>query len=228
VSVCCSTYGALAGAYFDEAIARRDLETYRKKGPGPTARLIRDMLAEIGVVGGTLLDVGSGVSGLTFELLDRGVRRAVAVDASSAYLAAAAQEATHRDRLRAVDFKHGDFVEIGATLPPASIVTLDRVICCYPAFEPLLKEALGHAERCFAYSFPKDVWYVHAVIAFENGVRRLKGNPFRAFVHPADRMTEAIERAGFHLATRRRTWQWVADVWVRERASADKTKIVPS
>jgi magnesium-protoporphyrin O-methyltransferase len=215
VGACCSTYADVAGAHFDEEIARRDLETYRKKGPGRTARLIRDMLAEIGVVDGTLLDVGSGVGGLTFELLERGVQRAVAVDASSAYLAAAAQEAARRDRRQAVEFVHGDFAEIGSTIPPASIVTLDRVICCYPAFEPLLKEALGHAERCFAYSFPKDVWYVQATIAVENGARWLRAKPFRAFVHPVDRMTQAIERAGFHPAAHRSTCQWFADVWVR-------------
>jgi magnesium-protoporphyrin O-methyltransferase len=215
VSACCSTYGKVAGAHFDEKIAKRDLENYRKNGPGPTARLLRDLLVGVGGVGGVLVDVGSGVGGLSFELLERGVERAVAVDASSAYLAAAAQEAIRRDQVRAVEFKHGDFVDIASMIPRATIVTMDRVICCYPAFESLLTEALGHAERCFAYSYPKDVWYVHAAIAVENGVRRLKKNPFRAFLHPVEEMTQVIERAGFHLSGRRQTWQWSAEVWVR-------------
>jgi SAM-dependent methyltransferase len=215
VSACCSTYGDVAGAHFDEKIAKRDLENYRKKGPGPTARLLRDLLGDAGAVEGTLLDVGSGVGGLSFELLERGVERAIAVDASAAYLAAAAQEATRRDRLRAVEFRLGDFLDVASVIPPATIVTLDRVICCYPAFESLLKEALAHAERYFAYSYPRDLWYVRAAIAGENGLRRLKGNPFRAFVHPVDRMTQTIERAGFRLAARRQTWQWSADVWAR-------------
>lgn len=215
MSACCSTYGNVAGAQFDEKIARRDLENFRKKGPGPTARLLRDMLVDAGAADGTLLDVGSGVGGLTFELLERGIQRATAVDASGAYLAAAAQEATRRDRLRAVEFRHGDFVDVASMIPPATIVTMDRVICCYLAFETLLKEALGHAEHYFAYSYPKDVWYVRAAIAGENGIRRLKGNPFRAFVHPVDHMTRTIERAGFRLAARRGTLQWSADVWAR-------------
>ena len=215
MSVCCSTYGNVAGAHFDEKIAKRDLESYRKKGPGTTARLLRDLLVGIGAVRGVLLDVGSGVGGLSFELLDRGAERVIAVDASPAYLAAAAQEATRRDRLGVVEFMHGDFVEVGPQIPLATFVTLDRVICCYPLFEPLLNEALRHAEHAFAYSYPRDLWYVHWAIGFENAVRRLKGNPFRAFVHPVDRMTQAIERAGFHLAGRRQTWQWSADIWVR-------------
>jgi magnesium-protoporphyrin O-methyltransferase len=215
MSACCSTYGNVAGAQFDEKIAKRDLESYRKKGPGPTARLLRDLLVGSDAVGGVLLDVGSGVGGLSFELLDRGTERVIAVDASPAYLAAATQEATRRDRLGVVEFMHGDFVEVGPQIPPATFVTLDRVICCYPSFEPLLNEALRHAEHAFAYSYPRDLWYVHWAIGVENAVRRLKGNPFRAFVHPVDRMTQAIERAGFHLAGRRQTWQWSADVWVR-------------
>jgi SAM-dependent methyltransferase len=214
VSACCSSYGKLAGAQFDETVAKRDLEDYRKKGPGPTARLLRDLLGDAGAVEGTLLDVGSGVGGLSFELLERGVERAIAVDASAAYLAAAAQEATRRDRLRVVDFRQGDFLDVASAIPPASIVTLDRVICCYPAFESLLTEALAHAERYFAYSYPRDLWYVRAAIGGENGLRRLKGNPFRAFVHPVKRMTEMIERGGFRLAGHRQTWQWSADVWV--------------
>jgi magnesium-protoporphyrin O-methyltransferase len=215
MSACCSTYGNVASAHFDEKIARRDLENYRKKGPGPTARLLRDMLVNAGAVDGTLVDVGSGVGGLSFELLERGIDHATAVDASAAYLAAAAQEATRRDKLRAVEFRPGDFVDVASTIPPATVVTMDRVICCYPAFQSLLKEALGHAERYFAYSYPRDLWYVHGAIALENGVRSLKRNPFRAFVHPVTRMTHMIESAGFHLVGRRQTCQWSADVWTR-------------
>ena len=215
MSACCSTYGNVAGAHFDEKIARRDLESYRKKGAGPTARLLRDMLVDTGAVDGVLLDVGSGIGGLSFDLLERGVKRAIAVDASAAYLAAAAQEATRRDRLRAVEFRHGDFLEVSSTIPPVTVVTMDRVICCYPAFESLLNEALGHAQRYFAYSYPRDLWYVRAAIAGENAVRRFKRNPFRAFVHPVAQMTQTIERAGFRLAASRRSWQWAAEVWVR-------------
>ena len=148
MSACCSTYGNVADAHFDEKIAKRDLASYRKKGPGPTAGLLRDLLVGIGAVGGVVLDVGSGVGGLSFELLDRGAERVFAVDASPAYLAAAAQEATRRDRLGVVEFMHGDFVDVGPQIPSAAIVTLDRVIRCYPSFEPLPNEALRTRSTC--------------------------------------------------------------------------------
>ena len=215
MSACCSSYSDTAGAHFGEARARRDLENYRRNGPGPTARLLRDLLAEANAINGSLLDVGSGIGGLTFELLDRGVDRAVAVDASGAFLAAAAQEAARRDRARVVEFLQADFLDVASRIPNATIVALDRVVCCYPSYELLLAASVQHAERAFAYSYPRDAWYVSAAIGFENRLRWARRNAFRAFVHPVDRMTRVIERAGFKLAARRHGWQWCADLWTR-------------
>ena len=116
-------------------------------------------------------------------------------------------------------FLHGDFLSVAAQLPTATIVTLDRVIC-YPACEPMLKEALQHSQSCFGISYPRDQWYVRVGVAVENGIRRLTGNPFRAFVHPASQMEQIIERAGFRLANRGLTWMWCADVYVRADGGA--------
>jgi len=95
-------------------------------------------------------------------------------------------------------------------------VVLDRVICCYPAYEPLLAAALGLAERGFAFSYRRERWYVRAGVAVENWGRQLTGNPFRAFVHGAPAMERVIVRAGFTLASRRHTWAWSADVYLRK------------
>jgi SAM-dependent methyltransferase len=215
VSGCCSTYSDVAGAHFDEKIARRELASYRKDGPGSTTRLLRDLLLEAGPIEGVLLDVGSGIGGLTFELLEHGVDRALAVDASAANLAAATDEAARRGQLGAVRFLQGDFLDVASQIPPATVVTLDRVVCCYPLYEPLLEESLRHAERYFAFSYPRDFWYVHLAMALENARRAIRKDSFRAFVHPVEGMTHVIEGAGFRLVARRRTWRWSAEVYVR-------------
>src|SRR5688572_28536152 len=71
--------------------AAAEMTRYRRKGPDATTRLLRDGLMNAGLVEGTLLDVGGGVGAQSFELLDRGVARAVVADASVFYLAVASE-----------------------------------------------------------------------------------------------------------------------------------------
>jgi hypothetical protein len=151
---------------------------------------------------------------LSLELLDHGFKGAVVVDASSAYLAAAREEAARRGRMASTQFVHGDFVAVSNTLAPSTTVTLDRVVCCYPLYEQLLREAVRHAERGFAFSYPRDRWYVRAGMRLENALRRRRDS-FRTFVHPETRMRELITRAGFDLVFQRRTLVWSADVFIR-------------
>jgi len=91
------------------------------------------------------------------------------------------------------------------------------VVCCYPDYAKLLAEALRHAERVFAYSYPRDRWYVRASVAVENALRR---TGFRSFVHPEARMRALVEDAGFVLAGHRHSLMWSADVFVRPHRPA--------
>jgi methyltransferase family protein len=211
----CCTFGVTADQQFTREKVARELRRYRRKGPGRTARLLRDGLAAARLTTGTLLDVGAGVGALTFELLDQGMTRGTVVEASAAYLAAASEEAARRGRSAIVQFMHGDYVTLGPQAPEATVVTLDRVVCCYPLFEPLLEQAGRHAKRSVAFSYPRDRWFVRMGIWFENAMRRLRGNPFRTFLHPPTQMQQVLGRRGFDLVSRRHTSAWAADVFVR-------------
>src|SRR6185503_9550566 len=94
----CCAFDETVHQQFTKEKATQELDRYRRKGVGPTTRRLIDGLSRAGLVGGTLLDVGAGVGSLTFELLERGCRRAVIVEASAAYGAAAADEARRRER----------------------------------------------------------------------------------------------------------------------------------
>ena len=213
---CCSSFESAANQQFNQKKVAQELKRYRQRGPGPTTRLLVDGVAQSGELAGTVLDVGSGIGALTLALLERGAASAVTVDASPAYVKAAREEADQRGRANAIRFVHADFVEASAQLPSASIVALDRVVCCYPSCERLLGAAVGHAERCLALSYPRDVWYVHLGMMLDNGVRWLARNPFRTFVHPIAEIEQTIKQAGFRLSSRRETWVWSADVYVRQ------------
>jgi SAM-dependent methyltransferase len=162
-----------------------------------------------------MLDIGSGIGVLSFGMLEAGVRRAICVDLSQAALAVNAEEAQRRgigDRIERVT---GDFVAIAATLPLVDLVALDRVVCCYPDFVPLLNQAAAHSRHLLAISYPRDRWWVRLAVRIENGWRRLQGDGFRAFIHPPASMQELLHHHGF---TRSRTlvsFTWQMEVYTR-------------
>jgi hypothetical protein len=211
----CCAFGDTADGHFNADKVTKELAHFRRKGPGPTTRRLRDGVLSAGLREGTVLDIGGGLGILSLELLDAGFSRAVVVDASSAYLAAASEEATRRGRSAITEFTHGDFLIVADKLTSSSVVTLDRVVCCYPLYQPLLEQALQLARTAFAMSYPRDRWFVRAGIWFENAMRRRRDNPFRTFVHPPSEMVRIIHGAGFRLASRRRTPAWSCDVFVK-------------
>ena len=146
MSSCCSSFFAANQGQFGDAVARRDLTRYRTRGPDETTRLLLDAVLKAGL-GKTVLDVGAGIGALGFELLAAGVEQVTAVEAAPAYVAAAREEAGRRhvsDRLALVP---GDFVSVAGDVMPADVVTMDRVVCCYPAYQPLLEAALRRSRR---------------------------------------------------------------------------------
>jgi magnesium-protoporphyrin O-methyltransferase len=86
------------------------------------------------------------------------VNRATIVEASPAYLEAAKQRVEQKgfpDRLHLVA---GDFTADASNTEPADTVTMPRVVCCYPLYESLLREAATRSRRVFAFSYPLDCW----------------------------------------------------------------------
>ncbi len=75
-----------------------DLKRYREKGPIKTTAMLLEFLREEGVKGLTLLDIGGGVGVIHHELLKSDVPQAANVEASTAYIKAAKDEAERPDK----------------------------------------------------------------------------------------------------------------------------------
>jgi len=223
MSSCCSSFFAANQRQFSDAVARRDLTRYRGRGPDQTTRLLRDAILGAGH-GKTVLDVGAGIGALSFELLAAGVERVTAVEAAPAYVAAARQEAGRRNVSDRLDVVHGDFVSVAGAVAQADVVTMDRVVCCYPSYQPLLEAAVRRSRRLVAFSYPRDRWYVRAAVGLQNMVRALFRNPFRGFVHSAPAMEALLKQHGFVRIERRATLKWSADLYGRADAATTRTR----
>ena len=194
--------------HFTLARAQKEIAQYHRRGPTGTARLMLAGIQESGVTADTMLDIGAGIGVLHHELLGRGVTRAAQVEASSAYVETARQESERRGHAARVEFAHGDFLSVAAGLPAVDLVTLDRVVCCYPELDQLVQQSAAKARKHYALSFPHDRWYVRAQTRWENASRRRAGSAFRTFVHPPSRIQSLLLAAGFSVCWSRKTLVW--------------------
>ncbi len=186
-----------ADRFFTNRTAKRELRRYRKKGPtGATGKLVEALKSE-GVENATLLDIGGGVGVIQHELLEAGAREAVGVDAASVYLETARAEAERRGNGDSVHGLMGDFLDLSGDVEPADVVTLDKVICCYPDMQELVARSVGKARRLYGIVVPRETRLVRAAFAGFNLWLRLRRSTFRAFVHPVADMERLIGQAGF-------------------------------
>lgn len=182
---------------FDEREAEHDLREWERNGlPQATEELIEALRAE-GVEGSTLLDVGAGVGMVHLELLAAGASTAVDVDASSAYIAAARGEAERRGLTDRVDYRLGDIVDLAPQLPAADVVTLDRVICCYPDLPALLGAATIPGSRLIGLVYPTDGWWMRSSMAIFNAIGRLLRRRHAFYVHRQAEIDRILQVAGF-------------------------------
>ena len=201
---------------FDRKRAARELRDYRAHGPtNATTRAMIHLLRRASVEGSTLLDIGAGIGAIQYDLLEAGVREVTAVDASSAYQQAARAEAERRGVSARIQFQLGDFVTLAPQVAAADIVTLDRVVCCYPDMEPLVRLSAERCRRLYGLSYPRYRWPVRAVVGIENAFRRLFRNPFRSFVHSPVVMDRLLTALGFTLQSKVRTFAWEIVVYAR-------------
>lgn len=210
---CCQCQGI--EELFSQQYVTKELSRYRTKGPDKTTRILTEAITEMGVDGFTLLDIGGGVGAIQHELLASGVDQVTNVEASTAYLNAAKAEIQRRGLADRVSFYHGNFVDLAADIPPADIVTLDRVICCYPDMERLVGLSAARARKLYGLVYPRDTWWVKIALVLQNFFFRLRRSPFRAFVHPAESVEAILGKNGLKRRFYHRTFVWQVAVYTR-------------
>ncbi len=210
---CCQIQGI--EEVFGQQHAAQELSRYRTKGPGKTTRLLIEAIKAAGVDGLTLLDIGGGVGAVQHELLEAGIDHATDVDASTAFISAARAEAQRRGHAERVSYQHGNFVDLAGDIAPADVVTLDRVICCYPDMEKMVGLSAAHARKLYGVVFPRDTWWIKIALALGNFFLRLRRNPFRGFIHSTEAVEAILSSSGLKRRFYRKTLIWQVAVYTR-------------
>jgi magnesium-protoporphyrin O-methyltransferase len=181
---------------FSERSANAQARRYRQRGLDATSSRLVRLLREHRLEGFSLLEVGGGIGAIQIELLKAGMSSAVSIELTPTYEVAAAallREAGLHDRVdrRVLDFAHG-----GGEVPPADIVVLNRVICCYPDMPTLAGAAADHARRVLVMSFPKERWWTRLGVGIGNLALRIGRREFQMFLHPPERVLEVARERG--------------------------------
>jgi magnesium-protoporphyrin O-methyltransferase len=217
----CSSHCGGIDEIFDATLAKRELAKYRKTGPRRSTRRLLDSIRKRGIGHATVLDIGGGVGAIAHALLGGGATRATIVDASAAHLAAAREEKERRGVGAQLELVRGDFVSLAADVAVADIVTLDKVICCYPDMQQLIEASTGRARRLYGITYPRDAWWVRVVIAAQNAVRRARHCAFQVYVYSNAAIDAAVQHTGFTRVAHERGVVWAVALYERTGAASD-------
>lgn len=216
---CCQCQGI--ETLFNEKLVAKQLKRYHKKGADKTTRILINALKQQGVEGMTLLDIGGGFGAIQHVLLKTGINSAESVEAATAYLEAAREEAKRRALDGRIRFHHGDFVELAGEIRPADIVTLDRVICCYHDMPAQVTLSLERSRKFYGLVYPRDTWFMKAVIKIQNFIFRMRGSPFRLFTHSTPAVDDLVRGKGFAQCFYKNTFAWQVVVYSRADGVVD-------
>lgn len=199
---------------FNQKSVQNELRKYRKKGPDNVTRLLINQLTTEGLEGMSLLDIGGGVGAIQLELLKSGMTSATYVEASSAYLEAAQEEAERQGLTDRISFHHGNYVDLAPDIPIADVATLDRVICCYHSME-LVESSITHARKLYGVIYPRDVWWNKGYAIISNFLQWLKRKKFRFFVHPKEGVHAVVENHNFQRCFYKKSGIWLIEIFKR-------------
>jgi len=196
--------------FFKPRVARRSLDTYRRKG---LDALERQMVASVSMGsldGARVLEIGGGIGRVQAELLAAGAKEGEIVELVSAYEPYARELARERGLETRTSFHVVDILEEPDGVEQADVVVLNRVVCCSPDGVALAAAAGTLARRALLLSFPRDVFWVRAGFRILNAGLWLMRNPFRVYVHPPGALFAAAEAGGVHVrdGDQGAFWQW--------------------
>ncbi len=205
-----------ADQLFDLKGAEKELKKYKKKGPGKVTRKLIELLKkEDDLNGNTLLDIGGGIGAIQWGFLENGGKSTIDVDASNGYQHVAKTYAKELGFEEKAKYVFGDFVDQSAAIDEVDFVTMDKVLCCYPDYEGLLKQALLKCKKSILISYPLGGMISEFIAQLNKIYFYFKKNPFRTYIHSPKQIEKFIIDHGFEVKYKSISFPWHVQVYQR-------------
>ena len=197
---------------------------YKSNGLTASSQVLLDFISNKGLVGKTVLEIGCGTGFFALETLRHGASSCLGVDLSSASIHEAnefAKESGLQDRARF------DVADAATTRQPASdVVVMDKVLCCYPDADALLKTASDSSKELLGFVVPRDEGLMKPAMrigtALINLVEKLRKTGFRLYLHPLHSINDLLAESGFQRKSKARSRLWLVFLYKRNRPDASR------
>src|SRR3989475_4363586 len=196
---------------------------YKSKGLTASTEVLLGLLTErSGLVGKTVLDIGCGTGFFALETLRQGASSCIGVDLSSAAIHEAnefARESGLQDRAK---FEVANAASIQH--PLSDIVVMDKVLCCYPDADSLLKTASASSTGLLGFVVPRDEGLMKPMMRIGTGlinlVERIRKTGFRLYLHPLRSLNRLLVDNGFQQSSKAKSRFWLVFLYKRSGPGA--------
>ena len=191
-------------------------DRYKKRGLSSSSKILLDFIVEERVHGRSIVDLGCGAGGFSIQLLKEGAASANGFDLSQNMVNAARQLARAEGFDEKAKFQLGDAAT--SKLPPSDIVIMDKVLCCYPDWKLLLRNAASASQTMLGFIVPRDIGI--ARLPFRVGIRLVnffakRRGSILFYLHPLGLIDSALRDSGFTQQRKRTSRLWLVLLYSR-------------
>jgi len=164
----------------------------------------------------SILDLGCGAGGLSFELLKEGASNTFGFDLSPKMISVANELAQANGFESRAKFQLGN----GATreLPESDIAVMDKVLCCYSEWRPLLKNAIDASRVMVGFTVPRDEGITkipfRLALKVVNYFQRRRGGVL-FYLHPLGTIDKTLRESGFDRRKKQSSRFWLVFLYSR-------------
>src|SRR5712692_11048869 len=191
-------------------------ERYKNKGLSRSSRLLLKFILDGNAQDKAVLDLVCGADGLYIELLKNGAQNAVGFDLSPRMIDAASELARANGFESRAKFQEGNAAT--TELPRSDIVLMDKVLCCYSEWRPLLKNAMGASNLMVGFTVPRDEGITklpfRLALKFANYFQRRRGGVL-FYLHPLGTIDKSLQDAGFKRRRKHGSRFWLVFLYSR-------------
>jgi magnesium-protoporphyrin O-methyltransferase len=191
-------------------------ERYKNNGLSRSSKLLLSFILDGNAQDKVVLDLGCGAGGLSMELLKHGAHTAVGFDLSPRMIVAATELARATGFESRAKFQEGNAAT--AELPRADIVVMDKVLCCYSEWRPLLKNAMEATNVMVGFTVPRDEGITklpfRIALRIANYFQKRRGGVL-FYLHPLGTVDKTLQDSGFKRLRKQGSRFWLVFLYLR-------------